>query len=75
MFGRYSVSLCYSNYSEHVYMYLTRIAPVRDVNRALDRGTLGSLNPTPWAVMTANTTAWVIYSYLIEVRSYHAIDQ
>lgn len=48
--------------------FLTRIAPVQDVNRALDRGTLGSLNPTPWAVMTANTTAWVIYSYLIEVR-------
>ena len=29
------------------------------------RGTLGPLNPTPWAVMTGNCIGWVTYSYLI----------
>ena len=29
------------------------------------RGTLGHLNPTPWAVMTGNCIGWLIYSYLI----------
>ena len=29
------------------------------------RGTLGHLNPTPWAVMTGNCIGWLTYSYLI----------
>lgn len=41
-------------------------APVKAVREAVSRGTLGSLNPTPWAVMTGNCTGWVTYSYLIE---------
>mmetsp|Transcript_1694 Transcript_1694/g.3385 ORF Transcript_1694/g.3385 Transcript_1694/m.3385 type:complete len:323 (-) Transcript_1694:125-1093(-) len=41
-------------------------APVRDVREAVRKGTLGSLNPTPWAVMTGNCTGWVTYSYLIQ---------
>lgn len=41
-------------------------APFKDVRRAVERGSLGNLNPTPWAVMTGNCTGWVTYSYLIQ---------
>lgn len=41
-------------------------APIKDVRKAVSRGTLGCLNPTPWAVMTGNCTGWVTYSYLIQ---------
>lgn len=41
------------------------MAPVSDVRTAVTNGTLGSLNPTPWAVMTGNCIGWVTYSYLI----------
>jgi len=41
-------------------------APLKDVRQAVSRGTLGSLNPTPWAAMTGNCTGWVTYSYLIQ---------
>ncbi|KAL7441431.1 hypothetical protein ACHAXH_006333 [Discostella pseudostelligera] len=41
-------------------------APLQDVRQAVRRGTLGSLNPTPWAVMTGNCTGWITYSYLIQ---------
>mmetsp|Transcript_32692 Transcript_32692/g.68760 ORF Transcript_32692/g.68760 Transcript_32692/m.68760 type:complete len:243 (+) Transcript_32692:271-999(+) len=41
-------------------------APLKDVRLAVSRGTLGSLNPTPWAVMTGNCTGWITYSYLIQ---------
>lgn len=41
-------------------------APIKDVREAVKRGTLGSLNPTPWAVMTGNCTGWVAYSYIIQ---------
>eukprot|EP01082_Thalassiosira_pseudonana_P005480 g5036.t1 g5036 contig18:494635-495818(+) len=41
-------------------------APFKDVRRAVSRGTLGILNPTPWAVMTGNCCGWVAYSYLIQ---------
>ena len=41
-------------------------APLKDVRQAVRRGTLGSLNPTPWAVMTGNCTGWIIYSFLID---------
>ena len=41
------------------------MAPVSDVRTAVANGTLGALNPTPWAVMTGNCIGWVAYSYLI----------
>ena len=50
-------------------------APLKDVRQAVRRGTLGSLNPTPWAVMTGNCTGWVIYSFLIDVSPFYAIVQ
>ncbi|EJK55591.1 hypothetical protein THAOC_24666, partial [Thalassiosira oceanica] len=41
-------------------------APVRDVRAAVSAGSLGALNPTPWAVMTGNCLGWVVYSFLIQ---------
>ena len=35
------------------------------MREAVRKGTLGPLNPTPWAVMTGNCIGWVTYSYLI----------
>mmetsp|Transcript_5677 Transcript_5677/g.12016 ORF Transcript_5677/g.12016 Transcript_5677/m.12016 type:complete len:340 (+) Transcript_5677:257-1276(+) len=40
-------------------------APLQSVRHAISVGTLGSLNPTPWAFMTGNCIGWVTYSYLI----------
>jgi solute carrier family 50 protein (sugar transporter) len=40
-------------------------APLKSVRKAISLGTLGSLNPTPWAFMTGNCIGWVTYSYLI----------
>jgi solute carrier family 50 protein (sugar transporter) len=40
-------------------------APLKSVRTAISLGTLGSLNPTPWAFMTGNCIGWVTYSYLI----------
>lgn len=40
-------------------------APVRDVQNAVARGSLGDLNPLPWAFMLGNCAAWVLYSILI----------
>jgi solute carrier family 50 protein (sugar transporter) len=36
-------------------------APVQDLRRALQRGSLGSLNPFPWAMMTGNCLGWIVY--------------
>ena len=38
-------------------------APIHDLNMALAQGSLGSLNTTPWAVMTGNCLGWCAYSY------------
>jgi solute carrier family 50 protein (sugar transporter) len=38
-------------------------APINDLNHALGWGSLGSLNTTPWAVMTGNCLGWCAYSY------------
>lgn len=38
-------------------------APIRDLNKALRRGSLGSLNTIPWAVMTGNCLGWCAYAY------------
>lgn len=39
------------------------IAPVLDLRKALIRGSLGSLNPFPWSMMTGNCLGWVVYGY------------
>lgn len=33
----------------------------------MKQGSLGDLNPTPWAVMTGNCTGWIVYSFLLKV--------
>ena len=40
-------------------------APYQDVQKAVARGSLGDLNPLPWAFMLGNCAAWVLYSILI----------
>lgn len=42
------------------------IAPVKSLNEAVAMGTLGQLNPTPWALMTGNCLGWIGYSYVIQ---------
>ena len=39
-------------------------APYRDLKAAIERGHLGTLNPTPWVFMFGNCLGWVIYSIL-----------
>jgi len=38
-------------------------APVNSLGVALERGSLGPLNSTPWGVMTGNCVGWLAYSY------------
>jgi solute carrier family 50 protein (sugar transporter) len=38
-------------------------APVNDLRRSLQEGSLGSLNPFPWTLMTGNCLGWVVYGY------------
>ena len=40
-------------------------APLKSVRHSITIGTLGTLNPTPWAFMTGNYIGWVTYSFLI----------
>ena len=51
----------------HAHLVFCFTAPFNDVRQAVSRGTLGHLNPTPWAAMTGNCCGWVTYSYLIQV--------
>jgi solute carrier family 50 protein (sugar transporter) len=39
-------------------------APLQSVRECVKKGSLGVLNPAPWAIMTANCVGWVGYSYL-----------
>jgi len=39
-------------------------APVASVQQALEDGSLGDLNPIPWALMTGNCVGWIAYSYM-----------
>ena len=39
-------------------------APYQDVQKALQRGSLGDLNPLPWAFMLGNCIGWVTYGIL-----------
>jgi solute carrier family 50 protein (sugar transporter) len=41
-------------------------APYRDLQRAIARGEIGTLNPTPWAFMLGNCFGWVVYGILTE---------
>lgn len=38
-------------------------APVRDLMQCVIDGSLGELNPIPWAIMTGNCFGWIIYAY------------
>jgi solute carrier family 50 protein (sugar transporter) len=40
-------------------------APIRDLKKAVERGHLGDLNPTPWALMLGNCCGWVTYGLLL----------
>ena len=40
-------------------------APLKSIRHSITIGTLGTLNPTPWAFMTGNCIGWVTYSFLI----------
>jgi len=44
----------------------TFAAPVKSLNEAVAKGTLGELNPTPWAFMIGNCIGWIGYSYVIQ---------
>ena len=41
-------------------------APYYDLRKAVAKGNLGDLNPTPWAFMTGNCIGWVAYSILLQ---------
>ena len=40
-------------------------APLKSIRHSIAIGTLGTLNPTPWAFMTGNCIGWVTCSFLI----------
>jgi len=42
------------------------LAPFQDLRKAVAKGSLGDLNPLPWAFMTGNCLGWVTYSFLIQ---------
>mmetsp|Transcript_9491 Transcript_9491/g.18553 ORF Transcript_9491/g.18553 Transcript_9491/m.18553 type:complete len:302 (-) Transcript_9491:2971-3876(-) len=41
-------------------------APIKDLKQALRRGSLGSLNTIPWAVMNGNCLGWCAYAYYMK---------
>ena len=45
-------------------MYL---APSRDIQKSITQGSLGDLNPFPWAFIFGNTMGQVIYGIIINV--------
>lgn len=38
-------------------------APVQDLRKCLQLGSLGVMNPKPWAVMSGNCLGWLCYAY------------
>lgn len=38
-------------------------APIKSLNNALSKGSLGNLNTRPWSVMTGNCLGWCSYAY------------
>jgi len=43
---------------------LTFSAPIKSLKASIKIGSLGTLNPTPWAFMTGNCIGWLAYSYI-----------
>ncbi|KAL3807274.1 hypothetical protein ACHAXA_004090 [Cyclostephanos tholiformis] len=43
---------------------LTFSAPIQSLKSCTRNGSLGALNPTPWAFMTGNCIGWLAYSYV-----------
>ena len=41
-------------------------APLRDLNQGLQKGSLGTLNPTPWAVAVGNGFGWLLYGFILK---------
>eukprot|EP00956_Cyclotella_meneghiniana_P008896 scaffold12186_cov61-Cyclotella_meneghiniana.AAC.1 len=39
-------------------------APITSLKSAVKIGSLGSLNPTPWAFMLGNTLGWIAYAFI-----------
>mmetsp|Transcript_30286 Transcript_30286/g.55937 ORF Transcript_30286/g.55937 Transcript_30286/m.55937 type:complete len:124 (+) Transcript_30286:136-507(+) len=39
-------------------------APIKSLKSSMKSGSLGNLNPTPWAFMTGNTIGWLAYSFI-----------
>ena len=46
------------------------LSPVKAIQAANRRGSLGNLNPTPWSFMLGNCIGWVCYAYLYVFRWY-----
>ncbi|KAL3762258.1 hypothetical protein ACHAW5_007207 [Stephanodiscus triporus] len=40
------------------FLYFMVMAPVKDVRAAVREGTMGSLNPTPWAFQMGTCLGW-----------------
>ena len=49
-----------------IFSNLVYVAPYRDLQKAVQRGTLGDLNPTPWAFMYGNGFGWSVYAILVQ---------
>lgn len=43
---------------------LTFSAPIKSLKSSIKTGSLGTLNPAPWAFMTGNCIGWLAYSYI-----------
>mmetsp|Transcript_26968 Transcript_26968/g.55758 ORF Transcript_26968/g.55758 Transcript_26968/m.55758 type:complete len:304 (+) Transcript_26968:63-974(+) len=43
---------------------LTFAAPIKSLKNSIKAGSLGDLNPTPWAFMTGNCIGWLAYSFI-----------
>ena len=41
-------------------------APLNDLHHCLQRGSLGTLNPVPWAFAVGNTFGWLLYGFILK---------
>ena len=41
-------------------------APLKDLNEGLQKGTLNTLNPVPWAVAVGNGFGWLLYGFILK---------
>jgi len=49
-----------------VLAFLMFCAPLRDLNQGLQKGTLSTLNPVPWAVAVGNGFGWLLYGFILK---------